>query len=253
MSTVRLHLPFFDGVILSKIINLINEIKNIYIINVDEIKIKDQTEMYEFICKKIFENYAMKIIILGDYTKICLPISDNGKIIIKELANKSIKKYDKLNYKIYEKKKLIDRLEQIIHTYDTHIFTIDKFNGDVYKLWYLTQNIDYETVSLSDFIKSAFKKISIDKFKFWDKILIDDIKEYPNEYQRMKNSDLSYPIIVLRNKKDLTILDGFHRLIKAYRYEYKNIKVKYVTNSLVNKTIVNEKDLDKNLSLIVKM
>jgi hypothetical protein len=253
MSTVRLHLPFYDEIILSKIMKLMNEIKNIYIININELKNYKNYELYENICKKIFENYAMKIIILGNFNSSPLPISNNSKILIKELINKPIQKYDKYNYKIMDKKKLLDKLDEFIHTYDTHIFSIDDFNGDVFKLWFLTQNIEYENIDLSELIKKLFKKTDIRKIKFWNKILIDDIKEFPNEYERMKNSDLSFPIIVFKNKNDYTILDGFHRLIKAYRYDYKKIKVKYVNFNLIKKVYIDEKNLEKDLGLIVKI
>jgi len=57
--------------------------------------------------------------------------------------------------------------------------------------------------------------------------MIDVLKEpekYPDHYNRIKHADLMYPIILGKNTGGLYIIDGFHRLTKAYQEKQKIIK-----------------------------
>ena len=47
--------------------------------------------------------------------------------------------------------------------------------------------------------------------------------------ERVKNADLSYPILVVKNQKELYILDGNHRLQKSINQNALFIKVKYIS------------------------
>ena len=46
---------------------------------------------------------------------------------------------------------------------------------------------------------------------------------------RVKNADLSYPILVIKNLKEIYILDGNHRLQKSINQNLSFIKVKYIS------------------------
>lgn len=46
---------------------------------------------------------------------------------------------------------------------------------------------------------------------------------------RIENADLAYPIVAIVNKNRWVILDGVHRLVKAYLQGQKCVKVKVLT------------------------
>lgn len=78
------------------------------------------------------------------------------------------------------------------------------------------------------------RKVALDQFKFimyqnywFDPDKEPSVEEFIEHYQRVTDADLSYPIIVLRDQPD--ILDGVHRLVKAFINGHDTIKVIYVS------------------------
>lgn len=81
---------------------------------------------------------------------------------------------------------------------------------------------------------------------FWEEEKINDwnltpreVAEYPkyhqNHYQRVLKSDLQYPICIARNKYGKWfILDGTHRLTKAYLNRQKTVKVKIIPKERIS-------------------
>lgn len=74
-----------------------------------------------------------------------------------------------------------------------------------------------------------------------------DVKKYQENSERIKKADLSYPIIITGNKTSVTrantIVDGYHRISKAYLDGQKNISAYVFDKSLMDKFIIN-KDLN---------
>ena len=74
-----------------------------------------------------------------------------------------------------------------------------------------------------------------------------DVKKYHENSERIKKADLSYPIIITGNKTTVTrthsIVDGYHRVSKAYLDGKKYINAHVFNKSLMNKFILN-KDMD---------
>ena len=74
-----------------------------------------------------------------------------------------------------------------------------------------------------------------------------DVKKYHENSERIKKADLSYPIIITGNKttvtRTLSIVDGYHRVSKAYLDGKKYINAHVFDKSLMNKFILN-KDMD---------
>ena len=62
-------------------------------------------------------------------------------------------------------------------------------------------------------------------------------KEYANEINRIKEADLSYPIIA----DSKHIIDGVHRLTKAYLNGNKTLKAYIFSKQLMNKFLINNK------------
>lgn len=78
--------------------------------------------------------------------------------------------------------------------------------------------------------------------------MIIDIKnsKYKNDIIRIKNADLSYPIIINKGY----VVDGIHRLTKAYIKRLKHIKAYAFPSKLMNKFIIGE---SHELSNVMKL
>lgn len=71
----------------------------------------------------------------------------------------------------------------------------------------------------------------------------DVLKETPNskhEQTAMEKADLSYPIDVLENKGKWLILDGIHRLTKAYKLGYKKVSVHIIPRERLPEILTGE-------------
>ena len=55
--------------------------------------------------------------------------------------------------------------------------------------------------------------------------------KFKSEYDRIMNSDISYPIDVMENKGRLVILDGLHRLVKCKILGMDKVKVRIIPRS----------------------
>ena len=58
--------------------------------------------------------------------------------------------------------------------------------------------------------------------------IINDPEKYKDEYERTMKADLSHPIDIMKNKGRWLILDGLHRLMKAYIQGQKKVKVRKI-------------------------
>lgn len=76
---------------------------------------------------------------------------------------------------------------------------------------------------------------------FWDSYTLkpinvaNDLKKYKEEYDRTMKSDLSHPLDIMFWKGKWLLLDGLHRLLKAYILKQTLIKVRKVPISLIPK------------------
>lgn len=58
--------------------------------------------------------------------------------------------------------------------------------------------------------------------------IIEHPEEYKEEYERTLKADLKYPIDIMENKGKWLILDGLHRLMKAYVSGSKSVSVRII-------------------------
>lgn len=63
--------------------------------------------------------------------------------------------------------------------------------------------------------------------------VINDAKKYHEHYERIINSDISYPIDVMENKGRLVILDGLHRLVHLKINNQDKIMVRIIPRSMI--------------------
>lgn len=60
------------------------------------------------------------------------------------------------------------------------------------------------------------------------------------EQKRLEDADLAYPIDILRNHEKWLVLDGLHRLAKAYKQGQNKVKVRIVPQKDLPKILLNE-------------
>ena len=65
----------------------------------------------------------------------------------------------------------------------------------------------------------------------WDVINHPEIEK--THYKKVQNADLSHPIDIMENKGRWLILDGLHRLVKAYMQGQKTVKVRKIPRSRI--------------------
>jgi len=63
--------------------------------------------------------------------------------------------------------------------------------------------------------------------------IIENPKEYQEEYDRTVKADMQYPIDIMENKGKWLILDGLHRLMKAYIKGMKKVRVKVIPRNKI--------------------
>lgn len=63
--------------------------------------------------------------------------------------------------------------------------------------------------------------------------IIDDPVRFAKEYEKTMAADLSYPLDVMENKGKKLLLDGLHRLMKAYINGQKTVKARIVPRSKI--------------------
>lgn len=71
--------------------------------------------------------------------------------------------------------------------------------------------------------------------------VINNPKKYKKEMQRIKRSNLRYPIIVHIKRNKVYIVDGTHRLVKSILVNKKDIKVHVFDSKLMRKFLINKK------------
>ena len=87
---------------------------------------------------------------------------------------------------------------------------------------------------------------------FWEKEDTDDYNLTPREVikgghgtkghrNKIHAADLQYPIDIMKNKGRWLILDGLHRLVKAYESGHKTVRVRKVPRKEISKILIDKK------------
>lgn len=100
-------------------------------------------------------------------------------------------------------------------------------------------------INIKDYLYTLDFKCWENKGKISPKDVIKNKKKYKNDYKRIKKANLKYPIIIAKNN----IVDGVHRLTKAFIENRKYIKAyvfdKYLLKKFLLNTINNWDSVDK--------
>jgi hypothetical protein len=124
------------------------------------------------------------------------------------------------NFKTYSDEKYIYSVDMMMAYVNTHKLPVQKINIKD-NLWQIEQSVwgDY---SPADVLKRP------------------TLKKYADNIQRIRESDLSYPIFMTSKHQ---IIDGYHRFLKAVEKGDTTIKAYLFEPALMRKFIVN-KELD---------
>lgn len=202
MSSVKLWLKTLS----KRKLQILNEFDNIVIYH-----LKGKT--YNQICRVIFGNYHKNDVVLVGKTKYELPLPK-----IKTNFNK-------------------DNILYILRTTNTSTYSfnlkhplkfnggdVKRINGDVYKLWSKSYLLKTDTWDVDELFWLTFKTHDITKVKAWG-IPLSELEKHPEHCERLMKAKLSYPVYVYGN----SVIDGYHRLIKAKLTGLKKITYYKVT------------------------
>lgn len=108
-------------------------------------------------------------------------------------------------------------------------FDFDWDEKDVWKLDYPTQEIVIEMLEWH--FNIPFWNWNNEWYVLKPNDVINNPEKYKTQYDRIMESDISYPIDVMPNKERLVILDGLHRLVKCKLLGMNKVKVRIIPRS----------------------
>jgi hypothetical protein len=140
----------------------------------------------------------------------------------------------------FDANKLNDKLESEIKESNKNYFTNSKFGDDEGNLFYVEEIYDF-VYSNSD--KYYHKKYPLEKLKhnleWWNKLY--DIKNIDHK-KRMMRANTSFPLLVVKEKNNLSVADGLNRLYKAIKIEKRDhLPIYLVPKKDIMKLAINTK------------
>lgn len=134
-------------------------------------------------------------------------------------------------------------------------FIMDGKKYSVDRLFKITKNIKIHKVPTKDLLIQLTNKSWEYKHEGNADISPIDVienpkknRKYTKHYNRIINADMQYPILVYQDKEELDpskhviIVDGLHRLSRAYIEKHPNINVRYITNKQLEKVYITDID-----------
>lgn len=109
------------------------------------------------------------------------------------------------------------------------------FKKDDRKIWALDLPVTELSIDelLWHFDYPWWEKEGTDDWNLTPQELIDDPKQEPTHYQQIQRADLAHPLQVMRHKGRWLLLDGMHRLVKAYLNGDSVVSVRKVPRSAI--------------------
>lgn len=108
------------------------------------------------------------------------------------------------------------------------------FDWEEEKVWKL--DVPVEEMDITDLVWHF-------KIPFWNTIsgyydlspneVLENPEKYKEEFERIMKSDLSFPLDIMLWKDRWLLLDGLHRLVKAYKLEMTKVKVRKILEEMI--------------------
>jgi hypothetical protein len=164
----------------------------------------------EEILGQIFGDYRGNVVVLGDFPIGSLPVPSAA--YLGNLGEGAI-----------------------FNSVSTHV---TKFNGkvyDVYKLWWKSDPLPVHYRSVETLTRTLFGTVDVLGLKLWgNETVAEALENRSDEYDRIKNAQLTFPILLTRVESRLVLLDGSHRLVKAVLKENTYIPVKIISRKTLS-------------------
>lgn len=100
---------------------------------------------------------------------------------------------------------------------------------EVWKLMYPMEEIDIS--ELEWHFEIPFWDWNDGHYNLTPNQVLDAPDKYADQYERVMNSDISYPIDIMENKGRYVILDGLHRLVKCKILRMNKVNVRIIPHS----------------------
>jgi hypothetical protein len=173
----------------------------------------------------IFRNYLKNDVVLVGMTKFELPIPKVRTNFTKDNIGSILHSTSSATFGFKLKKPIK------INGSD-----VKRINGDVYKLWSKSYLLKTDKWDVDELFWLTFKTNDITKVKAWG-IPLSELDKYPEHCERLMKAKLSYPIYVYGN----SVIDGYHRLIKAKLTGHKKITYYKVTAQVLKMCYIEPK------------
>ncbi len=110
------------------------------------------------------------------------------------------------------------------------------FSWSEQKVWSL--NLPVEDMSLKELewhFELPFWNFADGDYSLRPIDVMKNPEKFQEEYERVMNSDISYPIDIMQNKGRWVILDGLHRLLKHKVLGHGFVKVRKVPREMIDR------------------
>ncbi|MEI6144594.1 MAG: hypothetical protein WCP91_03265 [Candidatus Berkelbacteria bacterium] len=110
-----------------------------------------------------------------------------------------------------------------------------EFDWDDKKVWELP--IEAEEMPIKEFLWHldipVWETEGTDDWNLTPREALENPEREPHHIQKIESSDLKYPIDVMWNKGKWTLLDGYHRLARAYQPGDKTIRIRKIPREFI--------------------
>ena len=122
------------------------------------------------------------------------------------------------------------------HTFST-IIGLYKYTIDIESLWELTRDFRKTPMPLSAF------EHTLDWYSWGEEPIHP--RNVLEQYIRIQEADLHYPIIIIRNQWGVVshVVDGMHRIVKAFAKGHEKIQVIEITEVFLEKNYLKKESL----------
>ncbi|MDH4358486.1 MAG: hypothetical protein OEV37_00855 [Candidatus Berkelbacteria bacterium] len=110
-----------------------------------------------------------------------------------------------------------------------------EFDWDDKKVWELP--IEAEDMPIDELVWHleipVWEQEGTDDWNLTPAQTLKNPEKEPSHFKKIIESDMQYPIDIMRNKGKWTLLDGYHRLARAHQLRHKTVKVRKISRDYI--------------------
>lgn len=112
-----------------------------------------------------------------------------------------------------------------------------EFDWDDQKVWELA--IEVEEMPIEKLVWHleipVWEQEGTDDWNLTPSQTLKNPEKEPSHFKKIVEANMQYPIDIMWNKDRWTLLDGYHRLARAYQLGHKTVKVRKIPRSYISK------------------